>query len=71
MWGYNHMIRFWVKLFFEHPAQEVQALEYYLRLDTDSLVDSQIRYDIFERMRAREYVYGFHDTVRIFTAKCW
>jgi hypothetical protein len=61
LWGYNNMIRFWVKLFFEHPA--ALSLDYYMRLDTDSLINSRIHYDFFQRMKQRQYVYGFHSTV--------
>ena len=53
-WGYNHMIRFWVKLFYQHPAHEVQTLEYYMRLDTDSRIESKFGYDPFEAMQRKE-----------------
>ena len=35
-WGYQHMSRFWMRTIFEHAR--VAALDFYLRLDTDSLV---------------------------------
>lgn len=45
MVGYNHMIRFWMRNLFELP--EIGALDYYMRLDTDSYILSPIHFDIF------------------------
>lgn len=51
------MIRFWWSKVFEAP--EIQALDYYCRMDTDSSFPGQVPIDIFAVMRANKYSYGF------------
>eukprot|EP01135_Chromosphaera_perkinsii_P009471 Nk52_evm14s1763 gene=Nk52_evmTU14s1763 len=53
--GYNHMIRFWFKMVFEHPL--VKQLDYYCRLDTDSYIESDIEKDLFELGEDIKYAY--------------
>ena len=55
--GYHHMISFWFKWVFDHPA--LQQLDYYMRLDTDSFILSPIKYDLFQYMRDNDYKYGY------------
>jgi hypothetical protein len=47
--GYNHMIRFWMTYFFDQP--DIQKLDYYMRLDTDSFILSKIKFDIFQEVQ--------------------
>jgi len=55
-WGYQHMSRFWMKTIFQHAR--VAELEFYLRLDTDSLLLSPLL-DLFADAAHRyECVYG-------------
>lgn len=51
------MIHFWWKRVFDHPV--VSNLDYYCRMDTDSLLKGRVRFDIFLVMRAFQYKYGF------------
>lgn len=55
--GYNHMIHFFFKDIFQHPA--VRGLEYYWRLDHDSMVQSRVGVDMFRYMRDRGLRYGY------------
>jgi len=55
-WGYQHMSRFWARTIFEHAR--VAALEFYLRLDTDSLLLSPLL-DVFEDAARRGVKYGY------------
>lgn len=55
--GYNHMIHFFFKDIFQHPA--VRGLEYYWRLDHDSMVESRVGVDVFRYMRDRGLRYGY------------
>eukprot|EP00667_Euglena_gracilis_P016317 EG_transcript_17052 len=55
--GYQHMCDFWFRGVFQIP--EVQGLEYYLRLDTDSFLLAPIKYDLFEYFHRRRLKYGF------------
>ena len=55
-WGYQHMSRFWTKGIFEQPL--VKELQYYMRLDTDSLILSPV-FDIFEDAARRGVKYGY------------
>ena len=61
--GYNHMISFWWKWIFDHYL--IREFDYFMRLDSDSYIESPIEYDIFEVMRERGIKYGyraqFHD----------
>ncbi|MDD2921952.1 MAG: hypothetical protein PHQ36_06665 [Anaerolineales bacterium] len=53
--GYKHMCRFYVMQIYEF----VKDFEYILRLDDDSFLESPIKYDIFKRMKERDFIYGF------------
>jgi len=55
--GYKYMCWFFTGKVFDHPA--LQKYKYYWRLDTDSFVLEEIKYDIFERMRERGCYYGY------------
>lgn len=55
--GYRHMCRFFAGEIFNHPA--IQKYDWYMRLDSDSFLLSDIRYDIFERMAANNQKYGY------------
>jgi len=55
-WGYQHMSRFWIRTIFEHKA--VLELEYYMRMDTDSMFLSPV-FDIFQDAKERGVMYGF------------
>ena len=55
--GYRHMCRFHSKLVYEEPT--IRTLEYYWRLDDDSLLLSPISYDVFVYMRDNKLRYGY------------
>jgi hypothetical protein len=55
--GYSGMCMFWAKLVFEMPY--VAELDYFMRLDTDSLLKSQWFVDPFQWMSDRGLVYGY------------
>jgi mannosyltransferase len=55
--GYQHMCAFWWKWVFEHP--KVRELEYFMRLDTDSLIKSPVTVDLFQLMKTKGYYYGY------------
>lgn len=55
--GYHHMIQFWWSKIFSQPA--IQELDYFCRLDTDAILLSTVRYDIFAFMHAKSYLYGY------------
>eukprot|EP00667_Euglena_gracilis_P022123 EG_transcript_24494 len=55
--GYHHMCAFWWKHVFARP--EVRALQYYMRLDTDSELTAPLPYDIFDRFAAHGWRYGY------------
>ena len=55
--GYRHMCRFHAKGVYQQPI--IRGLEYYWRLDDDSLLLSDVPYDVFTFMRDREFVYGY------------
>jgi hypothetical protein len=59
--GYAHMIAFWWKRVFEHPS--VRELEYFLRLDTDSIINSPVSFDWFEVMKKGGFTYGYRMTM--------
>ncbi|KAF0979970.1 hypothetical protein FDP41_001123 [Naegleria fowleri] len=54
--GYKCMIRFYFKEIFELPV--IQQYEYYWRLDTDSFILEELKYDPFEKMRQNNFAYG-------------
>ena len=55
--GYRHMCRFHAKGVFQHPI--MRGLEYYWRLDDDSLLLNHVQYDVFRFMRDRQILYGY------------
>ena len=55
--GYRHMCRFFSGWLYDQPI--IKNYEYYLRLDTDSFILSQVPYDIFEWMKQNQCEYGF------------
>ena len=56
------MIYFWWRQVFEHP--EVRQLQYYCRMDTDSMLQTPMSLDIFVNMREHKYIYGYvHQSV--------
>ena len=55
--NYQHMIQFWWSRIFEQPA--VKRLQYFCRLDTDSLLTAPSPIDIFLTMRSHKYSYGY------------
>ena len=55
--SYRHMCRFQAKLVYEEPIME--GLEYYWRLDDDSLINEPIKYDVFQFMRDSDIAYGY------------
>ncbi|KAI8376089.1 nucleotide-diphospho-sugar transferase [Radiomyces spectabilis] len=59
--GYNHMIHFFFKDIFDHPA--IRDLDYYWRLDHDSEILSPVSVDLFEYMRRHRLLYGYRTVV--------
>eukprot|EP01067_Filipodium_phascolosomae_P003731 Filipodium_phascolosomae@DN2664_c0_g1_i1.p1 len=55
--GYRHMCRFQAKLVYEQPI--IKELDYYWRLDDDSLLREHVTYDVFKFMQGHDYVYGY------------
>ncbi|ORY91953.1 glycolipid 2-alpha-mannosyltransferase-domain-containing protein [Syncephalastrum racemosum] len=55
--GYNHMIHFFFKDIFDHPA--IASLDYFWRLDHDSMLESPVGVDVFKYMQARGLKYGY------------
>lgn len=60
--GYRHMCRFFSGEIYHHPA--LSDFEYYWRLDTDSYILGQIKYDVFSFMRKEGLIYGYLDIFR-------
>lgn len=54
--GYHHMISFWFKHIFHHPA--IAHLDYYWRLDTDSSLVGDVDFDVFKYMRDNNLQYA-------------
>lgn len=71
-YGYSGMCMFWAKLVFE--LTYVAQLDYFMRLDTDSLLKSQWFVDPFQWMYERQLVYGYlyagHDSPE-WTRRMW
>lgn len=55
--GYRHMCRFFSGHMYEYSI--LHNYDYYLRLDTDSYINSKIPYDIFELANLNQIYYGF------------
>ncbi|ELU17833.1 hypothetical protein CAPTEDRAFT_54547, partial [Capitella teleta] len=58
--GYRHMCRFHSKMLYHHPI--IRGFEFLFRLDDDSVLLSQIHYDIFVFMRKNNITYGYKTT---------
>ena len=56
--GYRHMCRFNSKGVYEQPI--MWGIDYYWRLDDDSLVLGNITYDVFKYMRDNHLLYGYN-----------
>ena len=57
--GYRHMCRFHAKGVYQQPI--IRGLEYYWRLDDDSLLLRNVSYDVFVFMRDRNLGYGYRE----------
>lgn len=55
--GYRHMCRFHSKLIYDQPI--ICGFDYAWRLDDDSKIKRPIKYDIFEYMREKNFLYGY------------
>jgi len=55
--GYRHMCRFFSGEVFNQDI--LSGYEYVWRLDTDSFILDQINYNIFDRMKQSDYIYGY------------
>ena len=55
--GYRHMIRWYGILIYKYLID--LGYEWYVRLDDDSLIHSEINYDMFKFMYDNNYEYGF------------
>jgi alpha 1,2-mannosyltransferase len=55
--GYRNMCRFFSGKF--HELEILSNYEYYLRLDTDSYILSELNYDIFEFAKQNDLIYGY------------
>ena len=55
--GYRHMCRFHIKTVFDEPI--IEPLEYYWRLDDDSLLTKPVDYDVFQMMHDQQLSYGY------------
>jgi len=55
--GYHLMCSFWAHEVFHHPR--VKDLQYYMRLDTDSIITSKIPFDIFDLFQRNDWKYGY------------
>ncbi|KAI9491521.1 glycolipid 2-alpha-mannosyltransferase-domain-containing protein [Zychaea mexicana] len=55
--GYNNMIRFFWKQIFEHDM--IKQLDYFWRLDHDSMLQSPVGVDVFHYMKERGIKYGY------------
>jgi hypothetical protein len=50
---YRSMCYFWLKNFYKYT----EDYDYVMRIDDDSIIEEQIKYDLFELMRDKEYIY--------------
>jgi hypothetical protein len=55
--GYRHMCRFFCGQVFNHPA--LKQYDWYLRLDSDSYLLTDIKYDVFEYMAQNNKKYAY------------
>ena len=65
--GYRHMCRFFSGEIFKHPI--LQNYQYVWRLDTDSFILQKIDYNVFDRMKSNDSLYGYiniqHDHIKM------
>jgi hypothetical protein len=65
--GYRHMCRFFSGEMFKHPI--LQNYQYVWRLDTDSFILQKIDYNVFDRMKSNDSLYGYiniqHDHIKM------
>jgi len=50
---YRSMCYFWLKNFYKYTKN----YDYVMRIDDDSIIEEQIKYDLFELMRDKDYIY--------------
>jgi alpha 1,2-mannosyltransferase len=50
---YRSMCNFWLKNFYKYTTD----YEYVMRIDDDSIIEEPIKYDLFEIMRDKDYIY--------------
>ena len=50
---YRSMCYFWLKNFYKYAKN----YDYVMRIDDDSIIEEQIKYDLFELMRDKDYIY--------------
>ena len=50
---YRFMCNFWLKHFYKYTTD----YEYVMRIDDDSIIEEPIKYDLFELMRDKDYIY--------------
>jgi len=55
--GYRHMCRFFSQPIALHPG--VQDMDFYLRIDTDARITTEVTYDIFQWMDATGFDYAY------------
>lgn len=55
--GYHLMIRFWFRQVFQVPL--LKQAKYYMRLDTDSFIMTEMKLDPFSVMAAKGYAYSY------------
>jgi hypothetical protein len=55
--GYRHMCNFFAGEFYLHPA--LDEYDYYMRLDSDSYLLKPIEYNVFDKMKSIDAIYGY------------
>eukprot|EP00668_Euglena_longa_P041012 GGOE01053972.1.p1 GENE.GGOE01053972.1~~GGOE01053972.1.p1 ORF type:complete len:345 (-),score=99.01 GGOE01053972.1:484-1494(-) len=55
---HQHVRHFWFKAVFEH--REVRRLQYFLRMDSDSLLVHPVNYDLFDFFQRKGLKYGYY-----------
>jgi len=50
---YRSMCNFWLKNFYKYTT----GYDYVMRIDDDSIIEEPIKYDLFELMRDKDYIY--------------
>lgn len=59
--GYRHMCYFWTGPVFDLP--EIAKLEYIMRLDTDSVILSRVKYDMFGYLKQNRKYFAFRNSL--------